>query len=158
MSAKKNIKSTTYLREIEIHYRKRQVPDKAALAKPLLETQQVINLFADLQNETKEKMLTLFLDSKNRILCFEIVGIGTLHAIYVRPMEVFRTAFLVNAYVAIVIHNHPSGDPTPSSADKELTKVLTRMASDMGLVFLDHIIIAEDGYYSFCEDGKLSNV
>ncbi len=70
-------------------------------------------------------------------------------------MEVFRTSFPVNAHGAIVVHNHPSGDPRPSADDKELTKTLARMASDMGLSFDDHIIIGEGRYYSFAEHGLL---
>jgi DNA repair protein RadC len=148
-------KEITYLREIEIKYKKRKVSADAAIDKPIRGIKQILELFSDLQNETKEKMLTLLLDKKGRILCFEFVALGSLNAIYLRPMEVFRTAFPVNAHAAIVIHNHPSGDPSPSQDDKKLTKTLVRMANDMGLKFLDHVIIGDGDYYSFAEDDKL---
>lgn len=147
--------ATTYLREIEIRYRKRKVTAEDAVGKPIEAAKQVVDLFADLQNEAKEKLLTIHLDAKNCILCYEVVALGSLNAIYARPMEVFRTAFPVNAHAAIVVHNHPSGDPAPSPEDKALTKTLARMAGDMGLAFHDHIIIGAEDYYSFAEDGLL---
>jgi DNA repair protein RadC len=86
---------------------------------------------------------------------FEVVAIGSINSIHVRPMEVFRTAFPVNAQGAVVLHNHPSGDPTPSEADNAFTSKLNRLAQDMGLQFIDHIIIGKDSYYSFKERTNL---
>jgi len=143
-----------YLREIEIRYKKKRV-SKKAVDGCITCPEDVVNLFHGLQDETKEKMITINLDSKNKILCFEVVAIGSLNSIYLRPMEVFRTAFPVNAYGAMVLHNHPSGDPTPSKEDINFTGCLNRMARDMGLKFLDHIIIGSDGYYSFKEHGQI---
>ncbi len=153
--AKAKAKRVVYLREVELRYRKRKVTDAAAIGKPIRAAEQVVDLFTDLQSEAKEKLLTIHLDTKNRILCFEVVAMGSLKAIYMRPMEVFRTSFPVNAHGAIVVHNHPSGDPRPSADDKALTKTLIRMASDMGLSFDDHIIIGDGRYYSFAEHGLL---
>ena len=79
-----------------------------------------------------------------------------MNSFYVRPMEVFRTAFPVNAYGAIVNHNHPSGDPTPSEEDALFTQKLVRLANDMGLEFVDHIIVGSKGYFSFREHGLLA--
>ena len=144
----------TYLREIEIKYKKRKVTADM-IGKPIHQAKQVVDLFSDLQNESKEKMITLNLDAKSKILCFEVVAVGTVAALYSRPMEAFRTAFPVNAYAAIVVHNHPSGDPSPSPDDEEFTQKLVNMSQDMGLLFYDHIIIGEDRYYSFAEHGRL---
>ena len=158
MATKKKSSSKSdrvYLREVEIRYRKRRVSGDAALGRPFRGAEKVVSLFSDMQNESKEKMVTLYLDTKYRVMCYEMVALGNLNAIFLRPMEVFRTAFAINASSAIVIHNHPSGDPKPSPDDRALTKTLRRMSSDMGLDFLDHIIIAEDGYYSFAEHGKM---
>ncbi len=156
MSKKRaNAKRVIYLREVELRYRKRKVTDAAAIGKPIRAAKQVVDLFDDLQSEAKEKLLTIHLDTKNRILCFEVVAMGSLKAIYMRPMEVFRTSFPVNAHGAIIVHNHPSGDPRPSADDKALTKTLIRMANDMGLSFDDHIIIGDGRYYSFAEHGLL---
>jgi DNA repair protein RadC len=155
MPVKPQEKKITYLREIEIKYTKRKVLTNSTIGKSIQGVKQVVELFSDLQNETKEKMLTLNLDTKNKILCFEVVAIGTTNQLLTRTMDVFRTAILVNAYSAIVVHNHPSGDPTPSKNDKKLTDDLAFLSKKMGLVFQDHIIIGEDCYYSFYEDGKL---
>lgn len=144
----------TYLREIEIKYKKRKAATDV-IGKSIHEVEQIVKLFSDLQNESKEKIITINLDAKCKILCFEVVALGSISSLYTRPMEVFRTAFSVNANAAIVIHNHPSGDPSPSPDDEKFTKKLLRMSQDMGLVFLDHIIIGEDCYYSFAEHGKL---
>ena len=152
--AKKN--DISYLREIEIKYKKRKSSSGEA-NKPIRAAEQVVELFSDLQNESKEKMIAINLDAKCRILCFEVVAIGSVSSLYTRPMEVFRTAFPVNAHGAIVIHNHPSGDPSPSQDDEKFTQKLLNMSNDMGLVFFDHIIIGEDGYYSFAEHGKLDD-
>ena len=100
-------------------------------------------------------MIALHLDTKNKIICFEVVALGSLNAIYLRPMEVFRSSFAVNAHAAIVIHNHPSGDPAPSEQDKGLTDKLAELAKNMGMVFHDHIIIGEDSYFSFADEGLL---
>lgn len=150
----KEIKQPVYLREIEIRYKKKRIANDALNAS-LTSPSEVIKLFHGLQDETKEKMITINLDSKYKIICFEIVAIGSIHSIYIRPMEVFRTAFPVNAYGAIVLHNHPSGDPTPSKKDIDFTKKLNRLASDMGLDFVDHIIIGDGRYYSFKESSSI---
>ncbi|MCB1215555.1 MAG: DNA repair protein RadC, partial [Deltaproteobacteria bacterium] len=131
-------------------YKIKKVKDKI-LGRQISDAKTVVQLFEDLQNETKEKLITINLDSKNKIICFEVVAIGSLNAIYLRPGEVFRTSILVNAAAAIVIHNHPSGDPRPSKEDKELTKHLKIVSDAMGLSFYDHVIIGLDGYFSFAE-------
>jgi len=143
-----------YVREIEIKY-KRKRTDTVLAREPISGAAQVYRLFSDLQDEAKEKLLTLNLDAKNNILCFEVVCIGSVAGLYGRPMEVFRTSFPINAHGAIVVHNHPSGDPTPSKEDTRLTEDLLFLAQKMGLQFLDHVIIGRDGYYSFAEDGLL---
>jgi len=144
-----------FLREIEVKFKKKRVKDGSPVGEKIVDPEQVYELFKDLQNEQKEKMITLHLDTKNTIICFEIVGLGSLNALYVRPMEVFRSSFSLNAHAAIVIHNHPSGDPTPSEVDKQLTEKLCNMSKDMGLAFHDHIIIGDGKYFSFADEGLI---
>jgi DNA repair protein RadC len=145
----------SYLREIEIKYKRQKVEDKA-IGHKVINAATIVRLFADLQNDSKEKLITVNLDSRNKILCFEVVAIGSVAAIYLRPMEVFRTSILVNASSAIVIHNHPSGDPTPTREDHEFMEKLVRITNDLGLKFNDHIIIGSKQYYSFANDGYYS--
>jgi len=147
-----NARKNTYLKEIEIKYKITRINDKV-IGKRVTDAKLVAELFADLQNETKEKFIAINLDAQNKILCFEVVAIGSVDAIYLRPMEVFRTSIIVNASAVILVHNHPSGEPRPSPQDGEFTVKCMRIADDLGVKLYDHIIIGLDSYYSFAERG-----
>ena len=115
---------------------------------------EVASLFAHLKKEAREVFATIHLDSKNRVLCVETVSVGSLNAAVVHPREVFKTALLYSAAAMILIHNHPSGDPTPSREDMELTKRLKEGGELLGIRVLDHVIIG-DSYHSFVDRGLL---
>lgn len=117
--------------------------------------QQVYELFKDLQFETKEHFMALHLDGKNRIACYELVSIGNLNQAIVHPREVFKSALLSSAAAILLIHNHPSGDVTPSREDLEITKRLKEAGEILGIKVLDHLIIGEEKYYSFADWGVL---
>ncbi len=151
----KKAKDGVYLKEVEIKYKIRKLKTDKYVGKQILNSSIIAKLFADLQNEAKEKFITVNLDTKSKILCFEVVAIGSVDTLYFRPMEAFRTTMMVNAHGAIVVHNHPSGDPKPSPEDVDLTKKLQRIASDMGLKFHDHIIIGVAEYFSFKDAGLM---
>lgn len=123
------------------------------LGKRVTHAKIIIELFEDLQNLTKEKFIAISLDTQNKILCFEVVAIGSVEAIYVRPMEAFRTAIVANASAVILVHNHPSGEPGPSPDDVNFTMRCMRIADDLGLKLYDHIIIGLESYWSFAERG-----
>lgn len=146
-----------YLREIEVRYKTSEI-ESDIIGQSITGSAAVAGLFADLQDETKEKFIVINLDTKNKILCFEVVAIGTVNSIHMRPMEVFRTSILVNAASAIVMHNHTSGNPQPSEADIEFTRKLYRIAKDLGLIMLDHVIIGIDRHYSFTDAGLMSQI
>ncbi|WP_303905239.1 JAB domain-containing protein [Thiohalomonas denitrificans] len=146
-----------YLREVELKYKITEV-ESDVIGGDAGSSSQVYQLFSDLQNETKEKFITINLDTKNRVVCFEVVAIGSLNAIHARPMEVFRTSIMVNAASAIVVHNHPSGDPNPSQADIHFTQRLVNLSQEMGLNLIDHVIIGTGKYYSFFDSGVLSDL
>jgi DNA repair protein RadC len=116
---------------------------------------QVYETFRFLMLETKEMFLTLHLDGKNSITCMDIVSIGSLNQSIVHPREVFKTACISNAAAILCIHQHPSGDPTPSSEDLAITRRLKEAGEIMGIKLLDHIIIGENEYLSFVERGLL---
>lgn len=116
---------------------------------------QVYETFAFLMKETKEMFLTLHLDGKNRIICMDLVSIGSLNQSIVHPREVFKTALLSNAAALILVHQHPTGDPTPSSEDLSITRRLREAGEILGLKVLDHIIVGENDYVSFVEGGLL---
>ena len=99
--------------------------------------------------------MALHLDAKNRIICFDKVSIGSLNASIVHPREVYKTALLSSAAAVLFIHNHPSGDTTPSREDIDMTKRLKDAGELFGIRVLDHLIVGEEGYYSFANNGIL---
>jgi len=115
---------------------------------------QIFSTFSFLQQETKEFFCTAHVDGKNRIICLEIVSIGTLNQAIVTPRDTFKTALLSNAAAIILVHNHPTGDPTPSSEDLEVTRRLREAGELIGIKVLDHIIVGST-YYSFVERGVI---
>lgn len=96
-------------------------------------------------SEDREHFASLMLDAKNRVIGLHTVSIGTINAALVGPREVFKAAILANAASIIVGHNHPSGDPTPSPEDVEVTRVLMASGKLLDIPVLDHIIIGELG-------------
>jgi DNA repair protein RadC len=114
-------------------------------------------LAAYLAEEDREHFVVLLLNSKNRLIGINTVSIGSLTASLAHPREVFKPAILANAAAIIVAHNHPSGEPTPSHEDVEITKRLQAGADLLGIRLLDHIVLGDGGrWYSFQEDGVLS--
>ena len=95
------------------------------------------------------------LDGKHRVTGLNTVSIGCLQGTPVHPREVFKPAILANAAAIIVLHNHPSGDPTPSREDREITDRLRSCGEMLGVPLLDHIVMGADGYYSFADGGGL---
>ena len=91
----------------------------------------------------EERFIVVFLDARHRVTGSQIVSIGSLNASIVHPREVFRVAILHGAAAIILGHNHPSGDPTPSSDDMELTRRLVKSGELLGIKVLDHIIIGD---------------
>lgn len=116
---------------------------------------QIFESFKFLMQETKEIFLSLHLDGKNRIVCCDVVSVGSLNQSIVHPREVFKTACLSNAAAIILIHQHPTGDPTPSSEDISITRRLKEAGEILGMKVLDHIIIGDNDYLSFVERGLL---
>jgi len=116
--------------------------------------QQVFDTFYFLNHETKEYFMGLHLDGKNRIVAIEVISIGSLNQSIVHPREVFKTALLSSAAAIILLHNHPTGDPTPSREDIEITRRLKEAGELLGVKVLDHIIVGET-YVSFVERGLL---
>ncbi|ODS37812.1 MAG: hypothetical protein A7316_08985 [Candidatus Altiarchaeales archaeon WOR_SM1_86-2] len=119
---------------------------------PIKTAQDVADLFMpELQYLKKENFKGVYLDSKNRVIWDETISIGTLNASIVHPREVFSTALVKSANAIILVHNHPSGDPTPSSDDIEITKKMIDAGKLMDIEVLDHIIIGEGEYVSLKE-------
>lgn len=96
-----------------------------------------------LQHEDREHFVAMMLDVKNRVIGIHTVSIGILNAALVTPREVFKAAILSNAMSVVLGHNHPSGDPTPSPEDLEITERLKKAGEILGIEVLDHVIIGE---------------
>ena len=93
----------------------------------------------------KEHFWALALNTKNRLLKIVEVSVGSLNASIVHPRELFKDAVLASAASIVVVHNHPSGDPTPSGADIQLTRRLVKAGDVLGIDVLDHVIIGDGG-------------
>jgi DNA repair protein RadC len=104
-----------------------------------------------LRYEQVEKFLAIFMNTKNRIIAHEIISIGSLNATVVHPRELFNRAIAHRASSLIVAHNHPSGDPTPSREDIEITKRLKDAGEIIGIDVLDHIVVGDCSYTSLKE-------
>jgi DNA repair protein RadC len=102
-----------------------------------------------------EQFGIVLLDSKHRVLRTTVVAVGTLNSTVVQPRDVFREAMLGSAAAVVVFHNHPSGDPSPSSDDIELTERLLAAGTLMGIDVVDHIVLGDARYCSFKELGRL---
>jgi len=107
----------------------------------------VFALYADqMRHSDRETLIALHLDTKKRLLAEEVVSIGTLNSSQVHPREVFRKAIKNGAASIILIHNHPSGDPTPSPEDIQTTKHLRDVGQLIQIPILDHLIIGRSTY------------
>jgi DNA repair protein RadC len=97
----------------------------------------------------------LFLDTRHRVIDFEILFYGTIDGASVHPREVVKRCLALNAAAAILAHNHPSGDPHPSDADRRLTRRLVKALELVDIRVLDHLVVGRDGCFSFARHGLL---
>lgn len=103
----------------------------------------------------REVTAVINLNAKGRILNMQLVSMGSLMQSTVDPGSVYKAALLSNAASIILFHNHPSGDPTPSEEDTNVTKRLEEAGRILGVELLDHIIAGRDEYYSFSVENEL---
>lgn len=112
-------------------------------------------LMEEMRYLQKEHFVCLFLNTKNHIIGQETLSMGSLNAAIVHPREVFRAAIKRSSASIICVHNHPSGDPTPSSEDVALTRRLMEAGEIIGIDVLDHIVIGDRRYVSLKEQGLM---
>ena len=103
----------------------------------------------------KEQFFAVYLDVKNKIIAEELITIGILNASLIHPREVFRGAIKNFAHSVLVLHNHPSGDPTPSEEDLQVTKRLAKTGEVMGIPLMDHIILGHKCWWSWKESRSM---
>jgi DNA repair protein RadC len=149
-------KAATILAALELGRRLagRQLPPGAALRGP----EDVYRHYhPNLRDARQERFFAVLLDGRHRVLGHEVVSQGTLTASLVHPREVFRPALRACAAALILVHNHPSGDPTPSAEDRDVTSRLARAGEILGVRVVDHVVVAERGYCSLREEGLLED-
>ncbi|UPT72707.1 MAG: hypothetical protein M0D55_12235 [Elusimicrobiota bacterium] len=110
---------------------------------------------AEIRSARKEHFLVLSLNARRQLLRLETVSVGTLSASLVHPREVFAPAIAHGAAAVVVVHNHPSGDPSPSAEDREATRRLQRAGELLGIPLADHVVVSETSFFSFRESGIL---
>jgi len=121
-------------------------------------SQQLFDHFHErLRGLKRETFFALLLDTKHRVIVEEKVAVGSLNESVVHPREVFRRAVAESAGAVVFVHNHPSGNPEPSPQDRLLTRRLCDVGRLMGIRVLDHLIIGNERYFSFAEQGLIGS-
>lgn len=116
----------------------------------------IYEYFKDLVGDKKQEYFyTVYVDTKGRYIDKKCLFVGTMNNSIVHPREIFKEAYLLSANGIICIHNHPSGDPTPSKEDVMITRKIKEIAMIHGIRLVDHLIVGVNSYYSFYEDNKL---
>lgn len=139
------------VKEIAIQYRKTQVTKQS-----FSDTRALLDyLYAKLGGLTHEEFHVLYLDSKNQLLADKNHFQGTVNASAVYPREVMKAALDLGAVRLIMVHNHPSGDPSPSPEDHTLTRDMAQLAANLEIDVYDHLIIGAGKHFSFRDEGYL---
>ena len=112
-------------------------------------------LFDDGQIEHREQMIIICMNKANKVLGYSIIGIGGISGVVADPKIMFQIALKMNASSIIISHNHPSGQLTPSDADKTITTKIREAGKLLDIALLDHVIITSEGYYSFADEGYI---
>lgn len=108
-----------------------------------------------LRHESKEMLLLTMYDSKNMLIGEEVLSVGTSRTALISPGEIYKTALSARAEYIVLLHNHPSGDPEPSSEDVKVTLKIKKCGELLDVLLMDHIIIGDNRYFSFREQGVL---
>ena len=132
----------------------------SAVARPRLSFNDPITIakyyMEHLRHEEQEVLIVMLLDGRNHLLGEQTISRGTVNATLITPREIFVEALKYHAVSLILVHNHPSGDPTPSDCDREVTERVYTSGELLGIRLLDHIIIGDQKYVSFREQGILA--
>lgn len=148
----KNIFGIRFIREISEKYLEDRIIKQEIYRTP----QDVFNyLYVSMRGLKKEVFKTLFLDVKNRLIATEKMFTGTVSSSVVYPREIVKRAIKKDASSVILVHNHPSGDPTPSPEDKRITVDVVDALEAVDIKVLDHIIIGDNKYFSFASEKLL---
>lgn len=117
--------------------------------------EKIAKYMSDISNLDRESLWVIHLDRRLQILSREMVSLGSLGGSIATAREIFRGAIVKNSAAMILVHNHPSGDPSPSPEDYAVTKTMVAAAKLLGIDFLDHLIIGANKFYSFQKKGEI---
>ena len=147
------VKAITLLAAIELGIRSTYKEDKN------IKLNRPENIYEFFKNKLihfkQENLIAVFLDNKNKLIAYKTIFIGTINMSVSHPREIFKEAMKNSSVYIILVHNHPSGDPTPSVADLKFTNQVYKTSKIIGIPLLDHIIIGNNKYYSFYDNGDL---
>lgn len=151
----KNLFGIKLIKAVADRYLKKKLVQKDAIndSKALFDY-----LYHSIGDKNREFFKVIFLDSKNQVIAADTLSEGTLTASSVYPREVIQQALRHDAAALIFAHNHPSGDPKPSSEDVAITRQLVFACKTMGLVAHEHIVIGDNRYYSFADQGYIERM
>jgi len=126
-------------------------------ARDVLSSPDAVLQFArvSLGGASHESFMVIYLNTKNHVIAHEIINEGTIDHAVVYPRRVVESALTHHAAALILVHNHPSGDTTPSQEDKHLTRSIEQAAKTLGIRVLDHIIVGRSSHFSFHENGLI---
>lgn len=123
---------------------------------PLQSPESIFQFLKDkFELKTQEHLVALYLNTKGELLKQEVLFIGSLNASVIHPRDIFKHAVLNSAASIVIVHNHPSGDPTPSTHDLDVTKMIAQNGEMMDIPLMDHVILGRDRYFSFKEKGVI---
>ena len=137
---------------------KRMARGKRLFGTKITSPEDIVSYYmVQMKHQQKESLVLLILDSKNRILSEELLSLGTINSSLADPREIFLAALKKNGVAVILLHNHPSGDPTPSKEDILITKRIAKAGELLGISLNDHIIIGQNSYISLLAQGYLKS-
>jgi len=117
-----------------------------------------VKRYAKFSTQEQESFVVMLLNAKNKLIDQRLVFLGTVNQCPVHPREIFKEAIRQNASGIILVHNHPSGDPTPSEEDTEVTKTIVSAGEFLGIQVLDHVIVGNKNHYSFVDEGLMTKI
>ncbi len=139
----------TVIREVAVRYRGPRRKVSHAIRQPAEASRIVRSVIG---GDAREHFVALLLDGRHRAIAYQVISIGTATASLVHPREVCQAAVSIGAVALFVAHNHPSGDPSPSREDLQVTERLTKAGELLGIRLLDSVVVTESGYVSIREE------
>jgi DNA repair protein RadC len=152
LKGEKGAKMTKYMYSLKTS--RIREPDFPYNDQQLTCTQELVQFVKVLQDSDIEKMIILYLDAQNKLICIQIMN-GTISQAVIYPREIIKHAILAGASAIILVHNHPSGVLKPSEADIHLTRKMQEVGKIIDVLVHDHLIVAEDRFFSFREEGLM---